>query len=329
MLVSEKVLVFLHLTKDKRMRKVIGIGETVLDIIFKDNQPIGAVPGGSTYNAMISLGRAGVPAQFISETGNDRVGQMIISFLKENGVSAEYINVFPDSKSPLSLAFLNEQNDAEYLFYKDHPHDQLDFVMPDVEKDDIVMFGSYYAINPVIRPQVKGFLDYARQKGAILYYDVNFRPSHKNEVMKLTPNILENLEMADIVRGSHEDFEVMYKKDDADKVYRAEISFYCKKFIYTQGSQPIELRAEGGLSKNYPIPSDIEVVSTIGAGDNFNAGLVFGMMKYGITREVIDRGLTEEQWDLLIDCGQRFSAECCKSLNNYISAEFGEKMRPT
>lgn len=27
------------------MRKVIGIGETVLDIIFKDNQPIGAVPG--------------------------------------------------------------------------------------------------------------------------------------------------------------------------------------------------------------------------------------------------------------------------------------------
>ena len=317
----------MHLTKDKRMRKVIGIGETVLDIIFKDNQPIGAVPGGSTYNAMISLGRAGVPAQFISETGNDRVGQMIISFLEENGVSAEYINVFPDSKSPLSLAFLNEQNDAEYLFYKDHPHDRLDFVMPDVEKDDIVMFGSYYAINPVIRPQVKGFLDYARQKGAILYYDVNFRPSHKNEVMKLTPNILENLEMADIVRGSHEDFEVMYKKDDADKVYRAEISFYCKKFIYTQGSRPIELRAEGGLSKNYPIPSDIEVVSTIGAGDNFNAGLVFGMMKYGITREVIDRGLTEEQWDLLIDCGQRFSAECCKSLNNYISKEFGVECR--
>ncbi len=309
------------------MRKVIGIGETVLDIIFKDNQPIGAVPGGSTYNAMISLGRAGVPAQFISETGNDRVGQMIISFLKENGVSAEYINVFPDSKSPLSLAFLNEQNDAEYLFYKDHPNDRLDFVTPDVKPDDIVMFGSYYAINPVIRPQVQGFLDYARQKGAILYYDVNFRPSHKNEVMKLTPNILENLEMADIVRGSHEDFEVMYKKDDADKVYRAEISFYCKKFIYTQGSRPIELRAEGGLSKNYPIPSDIEVVSTIGAGDNFNAGLVFGMMKYGITREVIDRGLTEEQWDLLIDCGQRFSAECCKSLNNYISKEFGIKVK--
>ena len=317
----------MHLTKDNRMRKVIGIGETVLDIIFKDNQPIGAVPGGSTYNAMISLGRAGVPTQFISETGNDRVGQMIISFLKENGVDAEYINVFPDSKSPLSLAFLNEQNDAEYLFYKDHPNDQLDFVTPDVQPNDIVMFGSYYAINPVIRPQVQGFLEYARQKGAILYYDVNFRPSHKNEVMKLTPNILENLEMADIVRGSKEDFQVMYKKDDADKVYNAEISFYCKKFIYTQGSQPIELRADGGIRKSYPIVKTDNIVSTIGAGDNFNAGLVYGMMKYNITRGNIERGLSEEQWDQLIACGQTFSAECCKSLNNYISPEFGDRMK--
>ena len=317
----------MHLTKDNRMRKVIGIGETVLDIIFKDNQPIGAVPGGSTYNAMISLGRAGVPTQFISETGNDRVGQMIISFLKENGVDAEYINVFPDSKSPLSLAFLNEQNDAEYLFYKDHPNDQLDFVTPDVQPNDIVMFGSYYAINPVIRPQVQGFLEYARQKGAILYYDVNFRPSHKNEVMKLTPNILENLEMADIVRGSKEDFQVMYKKDDADKVYNAEISFYCKKFIYTQGSQPIELRADGGIRKSYPIVKTDNIISTIGAGDNFNAGLVYGMMKYNITRGNIERGLSEEQWDQLIACGQTFSAECCKSLNNYISKEFGLKVK--
>ena len=66
------------------------------------------------------------------------------------------------------------------------------------------MFGSFYAVNPVIRPQVFAFLDFARSRGAILYYDVNFRSSHANEVMKVTPNILENLEFADVVRGSKE-----------------------------------------------------------------------------------------------------------------------------
>ena len=88
-------------------RKVIGIGETVLDIIFRGNQPISAVPGGSTYNACISLGRAGIETTFISVTGNDRVGRNIIDFLKENGVNADNVNIFPDSKSPLSLAFLD------------------------------------------------------------------------------------------------------------------------------------------------------------------------------------------------------------------------------
>ena len=306
------------------MRKVIGIGETVLDIIFKGDQPVNAVPGGSTFNAIISLGRSGIETSFISETGNDRVGRMIIQFLKDNGCQADCVNVYPDSKSPLSLAFLNEQNDAEYIFYKDHPNDRLDFSYPDVQPDDLVLFGSYYALNPVIRPQVKGFLEYAHQRGAILYYDVNFRASHQHEVMRLTTNLLENFELADIVRGSSEDFEILFKKNDPDTVYRSQIMFYTKKFIYTRAAEPIELRADGGLKKQYPIEKT-ETVSTIGAGDNFNAGLLYGIIRYGITRRDIEQGLTEAQWDSIISEGKAFSAEVCRSIYNYVSPEFGAR----
>ena len=304
------------------MRKVIGIGETVLDIIFKGDQPVNAVPGGSTFNAIISLGRSGIETSFISETGNDRVGRMIIQFLKDNGCQADCVNVYPDSKSPLSLAFLNEQNDAEYIFYKDHPNDRLDFSYPDVQPDDLVLFGSYYALNPVIRPQVKGFLEYAHQRGAILYYDVNFRASHQHEVMRLTTNLLENFELADIVRGSSEDFEILFKKNDPDTVYRSQIMFYTKKFIYTRAAEPIELRADGGLKKQYPIEKT-ETVSTIGAGDNFNAGLLYGIIRQGITRRDIEQGLTEAQWDSIISEGMAFSTEVCRSIYNYVSPEFG------
>lgn len=308
------------------MRKVIGIGEAVLDIIFKDNKPIEAVPGGSAFNAITSLGRCGVSTSFISEAGNDHVGKYIIEFLKSNGVNADNVTTFPDSKSPVSLAFLNEKNDAEYIFYKDHPHDQLEFTYPDIQPDDIVLFGSFYAVNPVIRPQLVGLLDYARSHGAIIYYDVNFRPAHKDEVIRITPNLIENLDYADIVRGSHEDFATLYKKEDADKVYNAEISFYCRQFIYTHGSQPVEVRGGRDMKKSYPVP-DTKVVSTIGAGDSFNAGFIFGMLKQGITRSDLERGLTGEQWDSLIGCALSFSADCCKDIFNYVSKKFGEKMK--
>ena len=71
------------------MRKVIGIGEAILDIIFRDGQPTTAVPGGSVLNAIVSLSRVGVPVRFISETGDDRVGHIILRFLEENKIPTE------------------------------------------------------------------------------------------------------------------------------------------------------------------------------------------------------------------------------------------------
>lgn len=308
------------------MRKVIGIGETVLDIIFKNDAPLSAVPGGSSFNATISLGRCGINTTFIGEAGNDRIGKKIINFLKDNGVNADNVAVFPDSKSPVSLAFLDENNNADYLFYKDHPHDQIEFSYPDIQRDDIVIFGSFFSVNPVVRPQVAGFLEYAHDHGAILYYDVNYRSSHQGEIMKITPNLLDNLGYADFVRGSIDDFRILYRMDTPSKVYNAEISFYCKKFICTQGAGNVEVRGDNGLSKSYPV-KQTDIVSTIGAGDNFNAGFVYALIKEGITRDDIDRGLTEAQWDSLVDTAQLFSAECCKAVNNYVSVEFGEKMK--
>ncbi|WP_443908156.1 carbohydrate kinase family protein [Prevotella sp.] len=308
------------------MRKVIGIGETMLDIIFKNGKPIEAVPGGSTFNGIVSLGRAGVKTVFVSETGNDRVGEYVRDFLRDNNVDTSAINVFQETKSPVSLAFLDKDNNADYIFYRDQKHDHMDFAYPDIQKDDIVVFGSFYAVNPALRPQVSGLLDFARQRGAIIYYDVNFRKAHQADVMKVTPNLIDNLEYADIVRGSKEDFEVLYKKDSAERVYRAETSFYCKRFIYTDGPNPVSVFSNNGFHKEYAMPKT-ETVSTIGAGDNFNAGFIYGMIKYGVTRDDVEQGLSEEVWDKLIATATAFSADCCKDIFNYISKEFGQQLQ--
>ena len=145
--------------------------------------------------------------------------------------------------------------------------------------------------------------------------------------MKITPNLIENLEYADVVRGSRDDFSILYRMPEAQHVYTAEISFYCKKFICTDGANPIEVRAENGFGKAYDVPKNDHVVSTIGAGDNFNAGFIYGLIHNGITEDDILRGLSEAQWDQCIACGQQFSAESCKDIYNYISKEYGERLK--
>ncbi len=108
------------------MRKVIGIGETVLDIIFKGGKPIEAVPGGSSFNAVISLGRAGVNASFISEAGNDRIGEYVIQFLRDNGVNADNVSIFqiPSRRSRWLSSTRTTMPTTSST--KDHPHDQLE-----------------------------------------------------------------------------------------------------------------------------------------------------------------------------------------------------------
>lgn len=306
------------------MRKIIGIGETILDIIFKNNQPTAAIPGGSVFNGMITLGRLNVPAFFISETGNDKVGKIIKDFMEDSNLSTQYVDTFPDGKSPVSLAFLNDANDAEYIFYKDYPSQRLDNAFPRIEADDIVIFGSFYALNPLLRPKMMDLLQEANDRKAIVYYDINFRQSHANEALRLSSTFIENFEFADIIRGSEDDFRYLYNLNDVDKIYKDKIQFYSPYFIYTAAGNGVDVRAQK-FSKHYPVQA-ITTVSTVGAGDSFNAGILFGLLRYRVHRSDLP-SLTERDWDNIIQCGLDFAAEVCQSYDNYISKDFADNYR--
>ena len=304
------------------MRNIFGIGETIYDILFRNNKPVAAVPGGSVFNGLISLGRAGITSTFVTEIGADMVGQYILGFMQENGINTDYVSCYQGKKTAISLAYLDENNDAKYSFYKDYPNNRLDFEMPFFEENDIVAFGAYFALNPVLRDKVKPFLQYAKDQGAILYYDLNFRDNHAHEVESLKETFRENFALADIVRGSHEDFINLYGHDDCRKIYE-ETSKFCPRLICTRGKDGVLVIDHG---KEYSFSSHpIVPVSTIGAGDNFNAGMIYGFIRENICRNNL-AGLTQEEWNTLIGYGTEFATEACMSTENYISKDFAQRL---
>ena len=292
--------------------RIIGIGETVFDILFKDDQPQKAVPGGSTFNSIVSLGRAGMHCAMVTEAGGDHVGDLICNFLQENGVSPEYVCRHQNVQSHISLAFLNEHNDAQYVFYKDHASVSLDGKLPEMSKDDVVLFGSFFAINPAIRPVVGGLLRKAREAGAWLYYDINFRKNHIADLPEVMSNIEENMQLADVVRGSMEDFEYLYGLKDGEAIYER-VSRYCHTLILTDGARQIRVYTPEGC-ETYPV-QPIETVSTVGAGDNFNAGYIYAKM------------LGMDDQTSRIAMAQRWSQDVCQQLGNNISNELVAALR--
>ena len=305
------------------MRKIYGIGETIYDILFRNGQPVAAVPGGSVFNGLISLGRTGHECTFITEIGSDQVGQLILDFMHANGINTDYVSCYKGKKTAISLAYLSESGDAKYSFYKDYPNNRLDFKMPFIKENDVVAFGAYFSLNPVLRDKVKPFLQYAKDHDAILYYDLNFRDNHAHEVDSLKETFQENYALADIVRGSHEDFINLYGHDDCHRIYD-EISKYCSRFICTRGKEGVLVIDNG---KEYTFPSkEITPVSTIGAGDNFNAGIIYGLLKENINRQDLG-SLSRETWGRLTGYGIEFGTEVCLSTSNYVSKEFADRFK--
>ncbi len=285
-------------------KRVIGIGETVWDILFKNDQPQKAVPGGSTFNSIVSLGRAGVDCAMVTEAGDDHVGDLICQFLRNNGVTTDYVCRHAGTKSHLSLAFLDENNDAQYTFYKDHASVAMNGVLPDITAEDIVLFGSFFAINPAIRTVVEPLLQRAREAGAWLYYDINFRKTHIADLPDVMPFIEDNMRLADIVRGSTEDFLYLYGMHDGQAVYE-HVKPMCRTLILTDGARSIRVYTPDGC-QTYPV-QQIETVSTVGAGDNFNAGYIYAILQ-GINNQA-ER----------IAMAQRWSQNVCRQMSNNIS----------
>lgn len=308
--------------------RIIGLGETVMDILFKeikdDNAatseyvPFAAVPGGSTFNSMVSVGRSGVPCKFMGYTGNNKVGHQIVDFMVRNGISTEYFQIRENERAAISLAYLDSNGDADYTFYKEEPLAATDYSMPEFTDKDYFLFGSYYSICPGLRPQVSNILHTAHDADTVIYYDINFRRSHSHQKLELLPVIQENCKLSSIVRGSADDFDILFGTRDPEEIYREHISAFCPIFIYTAGAGHIYIcTPKETFDFIVPqIPTN-EIVSTVGAGDSFNAGFLCAMYHHEINKDDLQQ-MDYNQWARLVENGIKYSSQVCRSRDNYI-----------
>ena len=89
----------------------------------------------------------------------------------------------------------------------------------------------------------------------------------------------------------------------------------------TRGSKGVELRTKR-VKAHFDTPF-IQPVSTIGAGDNFNAGILYGLLKYDIRKADLDT-LGEADWQKIVRCGLDLASEVCQQIDNYVSPDFAK-----
>ena len=298
------------------------IGETVIDLIFKNMQPQAAKVGGSALNTSVSLGRLGNQVSFISEIGTDELGEWCKSFLTENNVCTSHLVQYVDKKTSLALAFLNENNDAKYQFYKEFT-EPMPFVPVQFSSSDIVLFSSSFSLNSRVRQSITDILHNALGKGVLLMYDPNMRKKLSKESTEYS-YLHENLRFADIVHISDEDAVAMFGTNNVNVVFSELQKFNVKLLVFTQNKNDVVVVTDS-YSLPYNVPK-INVVSTIGAGDTFNAGVLHCLSKSHISKQNIAT-IGQQFWDETIPFAIRCAANVCQSMDNYIDSSISIKVK--
>ncbi|MBQ2350937.1 MAG: carbohydrate kinase [Bacteroidales bacterium] len=301
------------------MRKIYCIGETVYDIIFRNGKAVESCPGGTVLNTSVSLGRMGEKVYVVGDQANDAIGNIIADFLSDNNVSTKYLTLYNDAKSRVALAFLYDTREPAYSFYKIRVNGEIKITFPEVKRDDIVLFGSFTSIKAEVRDDLMACLRQAKEAGAILIYDPNFRPSHLKDRERALPLIKENLEIADITKGSNEDFQLIFESNSALDTNEIVKGYGCRNFIYPANKYGVNLFTPD-FHKVFDVPR-ITPVSTVGAGDSFNAGLIYGLIKQNVYASDLEN-MSLEVWRKVIYCAISFATHVCCSYDNFINDEF-------
>ena len=134
---------------------------------------------------------------------------------------------------------------------------------------------------------------------------------------------MDNFAHADIIRGSNEDFSFILGADNADEAY-AETSKHCKNLLYTANKKGVYVRTPQ-VNHTFPVMT-IDPVSTIGAGDNFNAGIAYSLYRNDIGHKDIEN-LDEKTWETIVTTAVDFATHVCMNYDNYISEEFAGNYR--
>lgn len=303
------------------MNRVIAIGETTYDIVFKNGQPNFAVVGGSMLNTAVSLARVGVPVSFVSRIGLDLVGNQSCQFLTNEGIDIQWVTRF-QGNSRIALASLDEANNASYQFYKEENAPTP--VYPNVGAGDWVLFGSTHAVADEGRNELLVFLETAKNSGACTVYDPNIRVKTEAELNKVRTRFEENLRFTQVVKGSDEDFQRLYGTASPRELHDRFACFGVEWLFITGGSTKNSFVNEN-FELTLPVES-VEPVSTIGAGDNFTAGVLLGSFLLGLKScELIQ--IQKIEGEKLMQYGARFAAHVCTSVYNYIDTTFANELK--
>jgi len=211
------------------MNKAIYIGELALNVSLGADSRADVGVGDWAVSAAIIDGRMELPVAWVGEAAADTVGDYIIATLEAAKVSCTSVDRFTEGVSPVRV-----MKEGDRLTAADHsryPLEPVNAVWPRIDEGDVVVYGSYMALEERNHARLLELLRYAKARKAFLVYLPYFESHQVTRITRVMPSVFDNLELADLVTGRDADIRAIFSGSDMDAIFKNHILFYCRRFL--------------------------------------------------------------------------------------------------
>jgi fructokinase len=244
-------------------------------------------PGGAPANVAVAAVRLGAESAFIGKVGDEAFGHHLAEVLAGEGVVVRGMRFDAYARTGLAFIAMPDENTAEFVFYRNPGTDMLlradELDRELLQETKAFHFGSISLIQEPSRGATLEALALARRAGALVSFDVNYRPTLWDSPQAAREQIRAALPLVDLVKVNDTELELLTDSGALESGSEALLQAGPSLCVVTLGPKGSYFRtASGG---EYIAPFRVDTVDATGCGDAFVAGLLCQLVATGGWRD--------------------------------------------
>ncbi|HEX2216423.1 MAG TPA: sugar kinase [Xanthobacteraceae bacterium] len=273
---------------NEKNSRVISVGEVMVELSRAEDGRFALAYGGDTFNTSVYLARAGAEVAYATALGDDNYSGRILDLAAAEGIGSELMFRVPGRMPGLYLIETDENGERHFSYWRDTAPARELFELPEwsavaesLLSARMVYFSgitlSLYSNAGLGR--FLAVLELAREKGAIIAFDGNYRPrGWRGDVARARTVYTEALKRVDIALPSFDDEATLWGDARPEATVERLHAFGIGEIVVKNAEKDALVAAED-VREWVPVPEVVEPVDTTAAGDGFNAAYLAARLR--------------------------------------------------
>ena len=237
--------------------------------------------GGSSANMAVGLSRLGARTGIVASLGNDGLSEFLMQFLQGEQVDTSRVQIAPGYLPSLCLTEVSPPDRFPQVFYRKDPVD----TRLDIGEEDLRYIGAsrMFITNgtslcaPPSRESTYRALERAKEAGSRVVLDVDYRSMSWPKPEDAGMAVRLALPFVDVLIGNDLELKLVTGAPNLDEAVRRLRKLGVPMLVSKLGDKGT--RVWEGDAPVFLAPYSVPVVSTIGAGDGFASGFLYGLLR--------------------------------------------------